>query len=250
MRRIVISAAVSAMLLSIPLLHADVKTKWEKFGVTWIVADSKAEPRYAPAAAWNYTELTNYNSIISDSILSDYNSIEVSAQLFERLKTPCDFMISFAVTSEYKAWYYHVYAFRFTGGFWGMNRVALIHSDRLDRSKPFNTKNNRFVNELASAKCSVRYNRMYSFRVAFEGADVVLYINGEKTLSYPFPEKSHSGRIAVSTRDVKVSVDRVGVIRGDKIIFEDDFDSDSIHVNVIKATRGKAAEKENGDIPE
>lgn len=250
MKKTITIFALLSLVISISLLHADVKTKWEKFGVTWIVADSKAEPRYAPAAAWNYTELTNYNSIISDSILSDYNSIDVRAQLFERMKTPCDFMISFAVTSEYKAWYYHVYSFRFTGGFWGMNRVALIHSDRLDRSKPFNTKNNRFVNELASAKCSVRYNRMYNFRVAFEGADVVLYINGEKALSYPFPEKSHSGRIAVSTRDVKVSVDRIWVKRDDKIIFEDDFDSDSIHVNVIKATRGKATGEENGDIPE
>ncbi|HPF07989.1 MAG TPA: hypothetical protein PK293_18235, partial [Spirochaetota bacterium] len=150
----------------------------------------------------------------------------------------------FAVTSESKSWFYHMYAFKLTGGFWGMNKVSFIHSDRLDKTKPFATKNNTFVKELASADCKVKYDKMYNYRIAFEGTDVVLYINGEKILAAPFPEKSHEGRIAISARNVKIAVDKVEVKQGDKIIFEDDFNEDSIYVRTLKVRR-ETAPKEN-----
>ena len=79
------------LLLSLNLrssLAINKKIKWEKFGVTWIVADSKAEPRFAPSAQWNYTELSNYNSIISSSRFYTYNVININTKIFERIKTP------------------------------------------------------------------------------------------------------------------------------------------------------------------
>lgn len=160
--------------------------KWDKFGVTWIVSNSQAQPRFAPAAIWSYTELSNYNSITSRNLFKKYDSYTADVSVFDRLKTPSEFAISFAVRSESQSWFYHIYAFKITGGFWGMNKVSFIHSDRLDKTKPFNTKNNTFVKELASAKCSVKYDKkMYNYRIAFQSSDVALYIDGKKVLSAP-----------------------------------------------------------------
>jgi hypothetical protein len=71
-------------------------------------------------------------------------------------------MISFAVTSESQQWFYHMYAFKITGGFWGMDKVSFIHSDRLDKTKPFATKNNTLSKNwllltasLSMTKCTI-----------------------------------------------------------------------------------------------
>jgi hypothetical protein len=159
-------------------------------------------------------------------------------------------MISVAVTSESQSWFYHIYAFKLTGGFWGINKASFIYSDRLDKSKPFNTKNNTFVQELASADCKVKYDRVYNYHIAFEGTNIVLYINGEKILAAPFPEKSHDGRIAISARNIKIAVDKVEVRQKDKVIFEDDFNEDSIYVRTLKVTREPAPKENEAKKPE
>lgn len=217
----------------------------------WEIRDSLAIEDYGNSAFWGFYEILNLNSIQSLlSIKNDYSSILFNLKVYDRLRTPSDLMLSFAVTSESKSWFYHMYAFKLTGGFWGMNKVSFIHSDRLDKTKPFATKNNTFVKELASAKCSVKYDKMYNYRIAFEGTDVVLYINGEKILAAPFPEKSHEGRIAISARNVKIAVDKVEVKQGDKTIFEDDFNEDSIYVRTLKVTREPAPKEDDAKKPE
>ena len=220
------------------------KTKWQKLLGQWQIIDSQVVENRAWASPWEYYELLKYNTIITIKPLLNHNSIIINSSIFDRFKSPSEFMISFAVTSESASWFYHMYAFKLTGGFWGMNKVSFIHSDRLDKTKPFATKNNTFVKELASADCKVKYDKMYNYRIAFEGTDVVLYINGEKILAAPFPEKSHEGRIAISARNVKIAVDKVEVKQGDKIIFEDDFNEDSIYVRTLKVRR-ETAPKEN-----
>lgn len=218
--------------------------KWQRYSGKWFVSDSKAFESNGWAITWNLYELAEYNSILTLKPFYGYSSIDLKAEINERIKSPSEFMISFAVTSESQSWFYHMYAFKITGGFWGMNRAFFIYSDRLDKSKPFATKNNTFVKELASASCRVKYDKMYNYRIAFEGADVVLYINGERILAAPFPEKSHDGRIAISARNVKIAVDKVEVKDGEKIIFEDDFNEDSIYVRVLKVTREPAPKEE------
>jgi len=243
---ILISSFVSGM-----VLHSQEKhSRWQRFSGNWTIANSKALETNGWSISWNYYELLEYNTILTIKPLTEITAINVNAEINERIKTPSEFMISFAVTSESKSWYYHMYAFKLSGGFWGMNRVSFIHSDRLDKTKPFNTKNNTFVKELASAKCKIKYDKMYNYRIAFEGTDVALYINDEKILSAPFPEKSHDGRIAISSRNVKIAVDKVEVKHGDKTVFEDDFNEDSIYVKVMKVRREPAGSNGESEKPE
>lgn len=223
---------------------------WQRFSGKWIVSNSKASETNGWALSWKFYEIAEYNTILSLNPFNKYTFITLNAEINERIKTPSEIMLSFAVTSESQQWFYHMYAFKLTGGFWGMNKVSFIHSDRLDKTKPFATKNNTFVKELASAKCSVKYDKMYNYRIAFEGTDVVFYINGEKILSAPFPEKSHEGRIAISARNVKIAVDKVEVKQGDKTIFEDDFNEDSIYVRTLKVTREPAPKEDDAKKPD
>jgi len=211
------------------------KTKWQKLLGQWSIVNSQAVENRAWAAPWEYYELLKYNTIITYKAPSDFNNITVKASTFDRFKTPSEFMISFAITSERASWFYHMYAFKITGGFWGMDKVTFIKSDRLDKSKPFNAKNNSFVKEIASADCSVKYDKTHEYSIKFEGHDAVLYINGKKILSVRFPEKSHKGRIAISSKNVKVSVDSVEVKKNKKTVFEDDFNEDSIYMRRVKA---------------
>jgi hypothetical protein len=206
---------------------AEVKN-WNKFGSSWEFKNSKVSTIKTQPNFWGYYELTNYNTLLSIKNYNNYSLIEISSEIFDREKTPSEFMISFNVINESQDWCYHMYAFKLTGGFWGIDKASFIYSDRLDKLKPFTTKNNIFVNELATADCKVKYDKMYLYRVAFEGENVTLYINDEKILSASFPEKNHDGRIAVSARNVKIAIDKVVVKKDGKTVFQDDFNEDTI----------------------
>jgi len=218
--------------------------KWDRFSGTWTVKDSKAVESRGWGPGWEVYNLINYNTLVTIDSFDDLSSIEVNAELFDRLETPSELMISFAVTSESKKWFYHNYAFKLEGGFWGLNKASLILSDRLDRTQPLSVKHNFFVKEIASADCRVKYNKLNKYRVSFEGTDVILYINEDKVLSVPFPEKTHGGHVGISTRNIKISLNKVEVKQNDKVIFDDDFDRDSIFVDTVKATREPTPKKE------
>jgi len=224
--------------------------KWQRLSGKWEATNSTVTETKGNSIKWDYYEILNHNTILTLDSLSNYNSLDSNVKIFDREDSPSEIMISFAVTSESQSWFYHMYAFKLTGGFWGMNKVSLVYSDRLDKTKPFATKNNIFIKELASADCKVKYNTNYNYRIAFEGTDIVFYINGKKTLSSPFPEKSHDGRIAISSRNIKISVDKVEVKQNDKIIFEDDFNVDSIYVKTLKAQKVPVTNGETEKKPE
>lgn len=224
-------------MFGLPLLSQESYHNWQRLGGKWKILNSKAVEERAWCINWGYYELINFNSIISLKPYDNFSSIEVDAELFDRDKSPAEFILSFNITSESLDWFYHMYAFKITGGFWGMNKVSFIYSDRADKTKPINTKNNTFIKELATTDFKIKYDKSYNYRVAFEGENVSLYINDEKILSAPFPEKNHHGRIAISSKNTKISIDKVTVKKNAQIIFEDDFNKDTIYVKVLKVIR-------------
>ncbi len=225
------------------ILFAQSNSKWQRLSGQWEVLNSAAFQSQPKSILWNYYDILNYNTIVTTDPLKPYDSIEVLALLTERHESPAQFMISFAVTSESQSWFYHSYSFKFTGGYWGINKVDFNCSERVDKTKPLNTKKNIFVKELASADCKVKYDKMSHYRIAFQESNVVLFINNEKILTAPFPEKNHDGRIAVSSLNVKLALDKVEAKQGEKTVFLDDFNEDSIFVKTVKVQR-VPAEKE------
>ena len=223
------------LLVVMPLFSQEKYHKWQRISGQWEIKDSKVFETRGGTLDWNYYELLNFNTILSLKDFNNYTSIDYTVNAIKRIKTPTEIMLPFAVLEP---GFYHIYAFKITGDFWNMDKVSFIHSDRIDKTKPFATKNNAFVKELASAKCktNIKYDKVYNYRISFEGNNVVLYVNGDKYLSAPFPEKTHNGRVAISSRNVLISVDKIEIKQGDKTVFVDDFNEDSIYVRVLKAT--------------
>ncbi len=250
MKKIILLLIILIAVIISPLVSQEAHHKWQRFTGNWSVNNSKIYESKGLISPWNVYELINYNTIVSLTPLKNYTSIEYFMNITERVETPVEFMISFNLKSESQSWYYHIYSFKLSGGFWGINKVSFIHSDRKDRSKPLTAKNNTFISELASADCKVKYDKMYKYNVVFEGKDVVLYINDNKILSAPFPNKEHDGCIAISSRNAKIEIDKISVKKDDLIIFEDDFNQDSIYTKAIKATREITPKNETIKKPE
>ena len=238
-------------LVAIPLFSQEKYHKWQRVSGKWEVRNSKVFETRGGIIGWNYHELLNFNTILSLQDFNNYTSIDYTINVTKRVQTPTEIMFPFAVTSESESWFYHVYAFKITGDFWNMDKVAFIHSDRIDKTKPLATKNNAFVKELASAKCKIKYNTVYNYRVAFEKDNIVLYIDGKRALSAPFPGKTNNGRVGISSRNVLIAVDKIEIKAGDKTVFMDDFNEDSIFVRVLRATVVPANSEENipPDLP-
>lgn len=222
---------------------------WQRIGGKWEVKDSIAVEHNGFTSPWNYYYLMNLNTIFSLQDFNNYNAIEFTAKMFDRKKSPVELTVSFAVRSEYKSWYYHMYGLRFTGDFWNIDTVELIHSDRKDKTLPYTVKNNKFVNVLASGCCKIKYGRDYNYRIAFEGDFINLYIDGKKIFSARRPVEDISGKIAISSGNARLSLDRVRILKDSEVIFEDDFNTDSIYVKKIKATL-EVKPKDNGTDPQ
>lgn len=231
---------VSVILLSaVSILPQGKESNWQRLGGKWEVSESAAREKNAYTTPWNYYYILGKNTILSLRDFSDYNSIEFTAMMFGREKSPVELTVSFAVRSEFKSWYYHIYGLRFTGDFWNIDTVELIHSDRQDKSLPYTVKNNKFINVLASGDCKIKYGNLYNYRIAFEGDYINLYINGEKIFTAKRPLDDISGKIAISSANAKISIDRIRVLKDSEVIFEDDFNTDSIYVKKINATLEK-----------
>lgn len=217
------------------MLYAGQNFKWRRLSGKWKISESELSENRAWTSPWNYYELININSLVTEHPLDNYSKINFDLKIHDRYESPAEFYISFSVRSPNRFWLYHLYAFKLSGGFWGINKVSFIHSDRKDKTKRVNTKRNTFIKELASKKFRLRYGKKYKAKIKFSGNKVTLYIDGERVLTGKMPSEDHSGRIAISTKNTKVSIDRIEVKDGNKIVFEDDFDTDSIYVRRIKA---------------
>lgn len=229
-----------------PLFPQGKEHNWQRLGGKWFINESKASEVNASPIHWNYYYILNFNTILSLHNLTNYNAIEFTAEMFDREKSPVELTVSFAVRSEYKSWYYHMYGLRFTGDYWNIDTVELIHSDRKDKTLPYNVKNNKFVNVLASGDCKIKYGKAYNYRITFEGESINLYVNGEKIFTAKRPVEDISGKIAISSGNAKISIDKVRVLKDSEVIFEDDFNTDTIYVKKLKAVR--QVKSDDGDV--
>ncbi len=237
------------MLIFNSVFSQDSDDKWQRLGGKWEVKNSRVVETNGFTAPWKYYYILDYNTILSLQDFKNYNAIEFTAEMFDREKNPVKLILSFAVRSEYKSWYYHIFSIRFTGDFWNIDTIELIHSDRQDKTLSYKVENNKFVNVLATGCCKIKYGKTYNYRIAFEGDYINLYVNGEKIFAAKRPVEDISGKIAISSGNAKLAIDKVRVLKDSEVIFEDDFNTDSIYVKKIKATL-EVKPKDNGTNPQ
>jgi hypothetical protein len=204
-------------------------------GSPWIFGNSKIQLQFPHANSWDYYELSNYNSLISLKEINKPSVIEFSMTIFDRSKSPAEILVSFAGKNEYKKWLYHIYGIKIEGNFWGINKASFIHSDRKNKTLPLSVKNNVFVDKIKCEKISLKYGKTYNYRIEFNEDKLILFIDNEKVLESVSPIADNSGHIGFSARNVKLAIDNVRVKKGEKVVFEDNFDKDSIYVRTVKA---------------
>ena len=71
--------------------------KWQSYTGKWVVGNSRVTETRGAALPWNYYELINNNSIVSLQDFSGYSSIEFTIEIFDRVKSPAEILISFGV---------------------------------------------------------------------------------------------------------------------------------------------------------
>lgn len=244
MKKTIIIISVLIFTSLIPVKSQEPGHKWQRVSGIWAINDSRAYETQGRAVVWNYYELLNFNSIISLKPYNNYTDIEIIMNITERVDSPVEVMLSFNITSESQNWNYHLYAFKFTGGYWGINKVSFIHSDREDKTKPFATKNNIFIKEISSADCKIKFNTVSKYRIAFVQNDITLYVNDNKVMSVPVPEKNYAGKIGISSKNSKIGIDKITVNKDKKVLLEDDFAEDTIFVKRMKAERIPVSEEQ------
>ncbi len=217
--------------------------KWQKMSGNWTIKNSRLTEKKARISPWHYYELLNMNSIVSIEPLKTFDVLKFDFNVHDRHKSPSEFWLSFAVRSPEKKWYYHMYSIRLSGGFWCIGDVDLLYCDRKDKSKELRTKNNTLVKKLKSESCWFSYDKKYHGKIKFQGKKVAFYIDGKKVLSGKLPSEDHSGRIALSTRNTQVTIDKIEVKNGKNIVFQDDFHSNTIYTKKLKASVTRVPKK-------
>lgn len=204
----------------------------------WQIQNNALEQTLEKAVQWNYHELINLNSIVSNQSLADYTTISFSVEIQKPTECSSEFMVPFAVTSPKQHYYYNFLAFKLAGDEKKISRVSLIKSERSDSTKPFTEKNNFTITEIASAKCSVPYDKRVKFAITLRNGSALLKVNRKKMLEAPVPADL-SGKIGFAARNVRINIDDVRVANGDQILLADDFSSDTLYIPSVKIKRVK-----------
>ncbi len=239
---IVILILFSAGIIQVP---AENKYKWQRFGGKWVIANSLLEEKQVWASPWYYYELLNYNTLISFNKIENYNTFKYTFKVLKpgieiktRDKEPA-FMTAFNVKSPYRSWYFHMFAVKITGNSDYLDKISLIFSDRIDKTKKYAVKHNTFVKELSSEKIKLDYGKEYTLNIDLSGNNALVTIDGKKVLEGQMPESDHGGKFALSSKNLQLKVKDFTVLHKNDVVFSDDFSHDTIFVLKMRAKKNR-----------
>jgi len=213
--------------------------KWMRITGRWRFNNSSVIEWRGRSSSWKYHELMNYNTIVTLVPFENISMLETNMEILKVKVLPVESLISFAVTSPYKHYYYNFYAIKFTGDANRINKISLIQSKRKDPEKSYKTKNNFTISELYSINYNLDYYRKYNFKLKFDENEIILLINDKKIFKKLLSETDFSGKIGLSNRGASIRVDNIKLFNKNDIVFYDEFDKNSIKVHRAKAVRVK-----------
>lgn len=199
---------------------------WLRLNGTWEITDSKLIEKRVWISKWRYYALLDYNTVRTIKPLRNITEIRTGISLsrpYEKSDST-ELLLSFAVRSPYKGWYFHLYGFKLTGDKEGIKNIHLIHSNRKDKKKRYATKNNYFEKIIASKKIKLDYNKKYTLSISLHRNTAAFFVNGKKILASKLPVRNFNGQIALSSRYISPQFDYVKVFNGKKLLLHDSFD--------------------------
>jgi hypothetical protein len=186
-----------------------------------------------------YSELINYNSLISQDVIIEPSLIQFSFSMSSPANTTEQ--LFFFNSDDFRSFY----AFKLAGDGKKISKISLISSKINDTTLPRAIKNNFTVSEMAAKECSLDYNKDFASEIAINKRKKTLAfkVNGKELLSTNLPNDISSGKIGFSNRNAVLKIAGLKVYSGKKVVFEDDFSTDSI--KRLKFTAKKISETED-----
>jgi hypothetical protein len=219
--------------------------KWQRFSGNWVITDSILEEKQVWASPWYFYELLNYNTLMSRKSIDTYSTftfqfiVTKPAIEIKTLDKEPALMAAFNIRSPYKSWYFHMCAIKITGNSEYLDKISLVFSDRIDKTKKYAVKHNTFVKELAAKKIKLDYGKEYALTINLVGNNAIAAINNIEVLSGQIPVNEHGGKFALSCKNLVFKVKKVSVYNNNEIVFNDDFSHNSIYILKMRARRSK-----------
>ena len=237
-----LSVSIALVISIFTTIYAEDSPVWFQLSGKWKIEQSHLSETRGWPNRWWYYELLNHNTIISTQDMTDYDSINFSVNLSgstaKQDGSPSVFTLFWGAQRPDANWFFHFYGVQFTGDASSIQKVSIIFSDRIDMSKPYATKKNYYVKELASSNHPLSYNQNLQCYLRFTDMDVSFYINNEKIITFAANElkDTKNGRVGFSSSYCLPSIEYVNLMKNKEKIFEDGFDVNSMFVPTARAT--------------
>jgi hypothetical protein len=232
------------ILLFIPtfLFSEEHAYKWRKISGNWEIGvdqDKKyLQENRCSYREYNYSELINFNSIITDNPIIKYDSITFFITSINPQNKPFESILSFSIQD-----YRDFYAFKFIVSKEKKAEIQFINSSIKDKSLEPKIKNNFEISILKKSIFDFEINKRYAAEIKIENKSAKLFIDSKLILESETPVEINSGRIGFSSRNAKLRIEDVKVYDSEKVVFEDDFSTDLIKRAQAQAKRETPADE-------
>ncbi len=238
-----ISIIIIVLLIFFSGLTGQDNYKWKKLAGKWEVRTEDGKSflieKKRRASQWNYNELINFNSILSNESFTTISSIAFSIKPSNPKNDDTAFMASFGITDGRE-----FFAFKLSGDDDELDKVQFVWSKIKDKTLSIKKKANFVISEVACAEVELDFDKEYNVKIDINSKKAAISIDGKKALEGTLDRDLASGKIAFSSRNFQLQIDDVKVFNGKKIIFEDDFSKDSIK---RKSFKGTVTKKKKGE---
>lgn len=225
------------ILLPILLFSNENTLKWRQISGEWTIIN-QGEDNYlfekkGKTHNWGYSDLINYNSVVTFSKLEKYSRIDASVNAINPMSNSTEILLFFA-TKDYK----NFYAFKLLCNKKNITKLSFIQSKTKDPSKKAGVKWNFIITELAKKDYTIPLEKIENFSIRFQKNRAQLYINKKYVFSVKAEEDLTEGKIGFSNRNIHLKIYDVKVFNRWKVVFEDDFKE-----NTLKKIKFKSSVK-------
>ena len=230
--RFIIGYGITILLFN--TIFANDNLKWSVISGDWGIrkdnVNSVLISKEAKTRDWGYSELINYNSLISLDPMNNYSSLSFSFEIPKSEGNPD--ILFFFNSFDYR----HFNAFKLLKSKSNSYNLSFINCSIKDTTLRPAVKWNYTITELASKDIPLEFNREYRAEVRVKKNRATLYLDGKKALEAEAPGEIAGGKIGFSNRNSALRISDLKVYDGRTLVFQDDFSKDSIKRYQVKAT--------------
>ena len=189
-----------------------------------------AELKHKPYK-WGYSELINNNSIIGMNSIDKWDKISFDFELLDVFLPNPSFSFVFGLEEQRL---FHGLKFVYDTEIKEFSGLKLIESTIVDPKKSYRVKWNFKISEIESSAVAVPFKRKHRFEIKTSRNNYYVFVNKKRVMKFSSDKPLTAGKIGFSSIHVNPLISDLKVYSGSKIVFSDDFSTDT--VRRIRAT--------------